>query len=189
MIVLIVLTVVVLFVSCYIEEGISKVKKSRVSEETLQSFYASGEYNSLYEYMSEYGILNEEAYFVYGQAAFMYKNWEKFVEQRMEFYEAEIEDIEEYPKYGLIYDCMDYASGIYMHEWSSKYRYRDIAAENQAYYDWMCAEADAFLIGELGMTYEEVMLMRELESFQDEWKQMQRSVYDRNGWQWRDDNE
>lgn len=70
---------------------------------------------------------------------------------------------------------------IYMKDWSS--RHQDVAAENQAYYDWMCMEADAFLIGELGMTYEEVMSLREIESYQEEWKVLQKSLYDRNGWQ------
>lgn len=187
MLALLVVTVVILFIVYFIEEGIGKVKKSNVSEEKMQTFYEAADYNSLYEYMSEYGVLNEDVYYVYAQAAFMYKKWEKFVERRMDFYEADLEDIEESPKYGLIYNCMDSASEIYMQDWSS--RHSGVVAENQAYYEWMCMEADAFLIGEFGMTYEEVMTMREVESYQDEWKQLQRSLYDRNGWQWRDENE
>lgn len=187
MLVLIILALVITFIACQVEEGIQKVKKSKVSEEQLKSLYVEENYEQLYCYMSEYEVLHEDAYAIYAEAAFMYESWEKFVEQRMKFQEAELDDIEEYPRYGLIYDCMDDASTIYRKEWSS--RHHDVAAENQAYYDWMCMEADAFLIGELGMTYEEVMSLREIESYQDEWEVLQRSLYDRNGWQWRDDNE
>lgn len=187
MLALFVLSVVIAFVAYYIEEGISKAKKSTVSEEEIQTLYNAEDYNSLYDYMSEYEVLNEEAYFVYGQAAFMYKKWEKFVEQRMEFQEAELEDIENSPKYGLVYGCMNSASEIYLQEWSSKHK--GVLPENQEYYEWMCMEADAFLIGELGMTHEEVASMRELESYRDEWKVLQRSIFNRNGWQWREDNE
>lgn len=184
---LMVLIVVIIFIACYIGDSVEQLVKGQESAEQIQSLYEAADYHNLYEYMSEYDVLHEEAYATYAEAAFMYKKWEKFVEQRMEFQEAELEDIEKYPKYGLIYECMDYASTIYGKEWSS--RYHDVTEENQAYYDWMCLEVDAFLIGELGMTYEEVMSLREIESYQDEWKALQRSLYDRNGWQWREDNE
>ena len=82
---------------------------------------------------------------------------------------------------------MKEASTIYRKEWSSNHR--EVAPENKAYYEWMCMETDAFLVGELGMTYEEAMSLREIQSYQDEWKELQRSLYDRNGWQWREDNE
>lgn len=187
MIALIALAFVVSFISYYAEEEIQKVKKSNVSEEQIKTLYAAENYKQLYHYMSEYDVLQETEYTVYAEAAFMNEKWEDFVSRRMEFQDAELEDIEEYPRYGLIYECMDDASEIYKKDWSS--RHQEVAAENQAYYDWMCMEADAFLIGELGMTYEEVMSLREIESYQDEWKSLQRSLYDRNGWQWRDKDE
>lgn len=187
MIALIVLVIAILFISSYIGDSVEKLTKGKVSAEQIKALYEVADYHNLYEYMSKYDVLHEEAYSIYAEAAFMYKKWEEFVEQRMEFHDAELEDIEEYPKYGLVYDCMDEASTIYMKEWSS--RHREVAPENQAYYDWMCMEADAFLIGELGMTYEEVMSLREIQSYQDEWKALQKNLYDRNGWQWREDNE
>lgn len=187
MIGIIILVMVILFISCYIGDGIEKRTKGKTSIEQLQSFYEEAEYNKLYEYMSEHGVLHEDTYTIYAEAAFMYKKWEKFVEQRMIFHNADLEDIEESPKYGLIYDCMKEASAIYMKEWSSSHR--EVAPENMAYYDWMCMEVDAFLIGELGMTYEEVMSLREIQSYEDEWKVLHRSLYDRNDWQWREDNE
>lgn len=187
MLVLMLLALVISFIAYYVEEGIQKVKKSSVSEEQMKSLYVAEDYEQLYHYMSDYDVLQEEGYNVYAQAGFMYKVWEDFAESRMDFHEAELEDIEYRPKYGLVYDCMDSASKIYFKKWSVNHR--GVAAENQAYYDWMCREADAFLIGELGMTYEEAMSLREIESYQDEWKVLQRSLFDRNGWQWREENE
>lgn len=183
----IILGIVVLFITFYIEEEIRKQAKNQVSIEEIQGFYEAEDYRQLYEYMSEHNVLHEDFYAIYAEAAFMYKKWEQFEEQRMKFQDADIEDLEEYPKYGLIYNCMKEASTIYRKEWSSNHR--EVAPENKAYYEWMCMETDAFLVGELGMTYEEAMSLREIQSYQDEWKELQRSLYDRNGWQWREDNE
>lgn len=57
--------------------------------------------------------------------------------------------------------------------------------ENQEVYDEMCLEVEAFLIGELAMTVQEVELLKEGELlYTDAWDDFYLSIYERKGWEY-----
>ncbi len=187
MIALFVISIVIVGATSLIGEKLGEVKKSKVSSEQMQTLHASNQYRELYDYMSEYDVLHEEAYTVYAEAAFMSKRWEEFEDKRMRFFETDEEDFASDSKYGIVYGVMDEASEIVRKEWSSSHK--EVSPENQEYYSGLCAEVDAFLIGELGMTAGETRMFREIESYMDEWRALQRSIYRRNGWEWEAEDE
>lgn len=165
-----------------IAEREESFKRLQVDEDHLEMLYQTGEYEALYNYMQEYSIYGEDEYEKYTQYVKLNRDMDEFIEMRMDFVQAEPEDFAEFSRTGIAYDAIRTCCDVYQYV---MYSYKAVLPEHEAIYGEMCTEVEAFLIGELEMTKEEVELLKAGElMYTDAWDEFYMSIYERKGWEY-----
>lgn len=159
----------------------NKIKRANADVSVLEEMYQQEDYKGIRDYVYDYELEGEAEFYKYVQLTAMYESREEFREKWLEFVGAPQEEFEEWSKYGLCYETLSSCITILQKDW---YGYSEIPEESVEFYEEMCEEVEVFLVGEMELNDEELLIMREIRTYQDEWDAFYRSIYKKKGWEY-----